>query len=239
MPKDSETVETINILEDTATLEPGKNAQLAAKKISEKYEKLRVANARKRKYKIPGEIVTIETVETPQGEVKVPVSFEKPKGSGKQAAKKIIKKYDKIRREKTSRKIVDANEKKEKSKNIEIIEDIKNSAAKKSTKITAKKILNKCKAIKKPKKTYLVNEEDLETIDYNEPQEDLFKRESILAAANNLFDFERFKKEEAAALKEMKNEKIIKNSAAKTKHKNNCKKKLNEYKTMKGTKKHI
>ena len=81
MPKDSENVETINILEDTATLEPGKNAQLAAKKISEKYKKLRVANARKRKYKIPGEIVTIETVETPQGEVKVPVPIEKSNGS--------------------------------------------------------------------------------------------------------------------------------------------------------------
>ena len=45
-------------------------------------------NTRKRKYKIPGEIVTIETVEISQGEVKVPVSIEKPKGSGKEAAKK-------------------------------------------------------------------------------------------------------------------------------------------------------
>ena len=42
----------------------------------------------------------IETVETPQGKVKVPVSIEKPKESGKKAAKNIIKKYDKIRREK-------------------------------------------------------------------------------------------------------------------------------------------
>ena len=87
MPKDSETTETIRILDDIATLEPGKNAQLAAKKISKKYKKLREANARKRKYKLPGEIVTIETVETPQGEVKVPVSIEKPKTSDKEAAK--------------------------------------------------------------------------------------------------------------------------------------------------------
>ena len=78
--------------------------------------------------------MTIETVETPQGEVKVPVSIEKSKGSGKQATKEIIKKYDKIRREKTFRKIVDANEKKKKSKNIEIIKDIRNSAAKKAQK---------------------------------------------------------------------------------------------------------
>ena len=88
MPKDAETVETIKTLEDIATLKPGKNAQLAAKKISEKYKKLREANARKIKYKIPGEIVTIETVETPDSEVKVPVSVEKPKRSGKEAAKK-------------------------------------------------------------------------------------------------------------------------------------------------------
>ena len=47
MLKDSETVETINILEGIATLAPGKNTQLAAKKISEKYKKLRETNARK------------------------------------------------------------------------------------------------------------------------------------------------------------------------------------------------
>ena len=76
MPKDAETVEIIKILEDIATLEPGENAQLAAKKISEKYKKLREANARKKKYKIPGEIVTTETVKTPQGEVKVTVSVK-------------------------------------------------------------------------------------------------------------------------------------------------------------------
>ena len=76
-PKESETAETIKILNDIATLEPVKNAQLAAKKISQKYKKLREPNARKQKYKIPVEIVRIETAETLQGEVKV--SIEKPK----------------------------------------------------------------------------------------------------------------------------------------------------------------
>ena len=33
--------ETINILDDIAVLEPGKNAQIAAKKISEKYKLIR------------------------------------------------------------------------------------------------------------------------------------------------------------------------------------------------------
>ena len=47
MAKDSETAETIKLLDDIAKLKPGKNAQLAAKKISEKYKKLREANAKK------------------------------------------------------------------------------------------------------------------------------------------------------------------------------------------------
>ena len=127
MPKDNETTEIIKVLNDIATLEPGKNAQLAAKKISDKYKKIREATTRKNEYKIPGEIVRIEKVETDQREVKVPVSIEKPKGSGKEAAKQIIKKYDKIRREKTFKKIVDANEKGK--KNIEIVKDIKNFAS--------------------------------------------------------------------------------------------------------------
>ena len=45
--KDSETTETINILEDIANLEPWKNAQLAAKKISEKYKRVRDTLAKK------------------------------------------------------------------------------------------------------------------------------------------------------------------------------------------------
>ena len=60
-------------------------------------------------------------------------------------------------------------------KKIDTINKITNSAAKKSAKITAKKIVEKYKSMKRPKKTYLVSEKDLETIDYNKPQEDLFK----------------------------------------------------------------
>ena len=57
--------------------------RLLQKKISEKYKKIRDA----KKYKIPGEIVKIEEIETPEGKIKVPVSTEK----SKKAAKKIIK----------------------------------------------------------------------------------------------------------------------------------------------------
>ena len=60
-----DTTETIETLEDIASLQPGKNSQLAAKKISEKYKNMREARARKNRFKIPGEIVTIETVKTP------------------------------------------------------------------------------------------------------------------------------------------------------------------------------
>lgn len=55
--------------------------------------------------------------------------------------------------------------------------------------------------MKKSKKTYLVNEEDVGTIDYNEMQDDLFKGESIIEAANKVFDFEEFKRQQADALK--------------------------------------
>ena len=46
----------------------------------------------------------------------------------------------------------------------------------------------------------MVNEEDLETIDYDEPKEDLFKGESLVEAANKVLDFEAFKKQQEAAI---------------------------------------
>ena len=61
-----------------------------------------------------------------------------------------------------------------------------------SRKITAEKISKKYKNLKKPKKSYLVNEEDLDTVIYDEPQQDLFEVESVLAAANKVFDFKKF-----------------------------------------------
>ena len=65
-----------------------------------------------------------------------------------------------------------------------------------SRRITAEKISKKYKNLKKPKKTYLVNEEDLETEMYNEPQQDLFEGESVLAAANKVFDFKKFQQDQ-------------------------------------------
>ena len=47
---------------------------------------------------------------------------------------------------------MDANEKRKKNKNTEIVEDIKNFEAKKSARITANKILQKYKSMKRPPK---------------------------------------------------------------------------------------
>ena len=81
----------------------------------------------------------------------------------------------------------------------------KNSKSKKSAAITAKKISKKYKNLKNPKKTFLVNEEDLETIVYDdEPQEDLFKEESVREAANKVLDFEEFEKQQENLLNKNK-----------------------------------
>ena len=62
---------------------------------------MREANRRKNIFKLRGEIVKIETVETPQGNVKVPISM--PNTSKIKTAQKIKKKYDKIRQEKAKK----------------------------------------------------------------------------------------------------------------------------------------
>ena len=99
------------------------------------------------------------------------------------------------------KKIVEANEKRKNTEKIDTINEIKISAAKKGASITAKKIVEKYKSMKRLKKIYLVNEEDLETIDYNEElQEDLFRGESIVEAANKVLDFKAFKKQQEAAI---------------------------------------
>ena len=80
---------------------------------------------------------------------------------------------------------------------------LKNSSkkSKKSAQLTAKKISQKYKNLKKPKKTFLVDEKGLHTIVYDpEEQEDLFMGESILAAANKVLDFEEFEKQQAKAM---------------------------------------
>ena len=62
--------------------------------------------------------------------------------------------------------------------------------------------------MKKPKKTYLVKENDLKIIDHSEPQEDIFAGESILNAANKVLDFKKFKQEQERQIQDY-NEKLL------------------------------
>ena len=62
--EDFDNTDTIETLEDITSLQPGKSGQLAATKINEKYKKMREENKRKKKFKLSGEIVRIEIVET-------------------------------------------------------------------------------------------------------------------------------------------------------------------------------
>ena len=50
----------------------------------------------------------------------------------------------------------------------------------------------------------MVNKEDLETIMYNKPQQDLFEGESVLAAANKVFDFKKFQQNQSQRLENYK-----------------------------------
>ena len=95
----------------------------------------------------------LKEVETPERKIKVPVFIEK----NKEAAKKI-KIYDKIRLEKKFIKIVDTVEKKRKTEKNNFVDELKDASLKKNAKITAKKIVEKYKSMKRPKKTYLVDE---------------------------------------------------------------------------------
>ena len=82
--------ETIKILEDIAVLEPGKNAQIAAKKINEKYKK---------KYKLPREVAVGDRINTTEGE-KIKIVTKPSNISSLRASKKIKEKYRNLRKAK-------------------------------------------------------------------------------------------------------------------------------------------
>ena len=147
--------------------------------------------------------------------------------SGLRASKKIKEKYKSLWKNKIlSKKIAESNKKNKIFKEIETVEKVKSASEKKRDQILAKKILKKYRNLEKPKKTYLVEEKDIETIDYIEPQEDIFAGESILNAANKVLNLKQFKKEPEKLLKKGKKGKAI---AAKNV--------LKKYKNMKKPKK--
>ena len=88
----------------------------------------------------------------------------------KTCKKKISDKYQKIRQ----------------TRNIYTVEEVRIVGLKKNPQIAAKKISNKYK-----KMTYekTVNEDDVETIDYNnDSDKDMFAKNSIVIAANKISD---------------------------------------------------
>ena len=111
-------------------------------------------------------------------------------------ANKIKDKYLKIRKNKNNQKITDQRKKDKLLNAISAIENVKNSSDKKRKNIVAQKVVKKYKNLKKPKRTYLVDEKDIETIDYNSTdEEDLYASESIVNAANKVFDYNKLKKD--------------------------------------------
>ena len=58
--------------------------------------------------------------------------------------------------------------------------------------------MKKYKKMNRQPLNFLVDEADLETIDHNnESNEDIFSKESIVNTANKIFDFHKYKKEQA------------------------------------------
>lgn len=94
--------------------------------------------------------------------------------------------------------MTDLNEMSKKKNDIEIINKVRQDSAAK--KLAAKQVSEKYRKMRQVKNkvpnTFLMSEEDLETIDYNEqPHENIFEGETILAAANKVLDFDKFQKE--------------------------------------------
>ena len=107
--------------------------------------------------------------------------------------------------------IVDAANKVLNFKQLKKEQEKQRKQGKKSKQRAPKNILKKYKNLKKPKTTYLVNEEDLETINYDEPKENLLEGESILAAANKVLDFDEFKREKERKLQQY-NDQLMNNA---------------------------
>ena len=201
-PKNLESNETIRLLDEIATFESGKKAQLAAKKISEKYKKIREANTKKQKNKTS--LIDNRTYQQLKDDDFISLASENKTSSfiDERTYQQLKDDYFIILEDDEEvTKIADVH-KKQKQK-IETIKELKKFSGNKNKTIVANKTLNKYKNMKKTKKTYSVNEEDLGTIGYSE-REDLFQGESILNAANKVLDFNEFKKQQEEAIKYFK-----------------------------------
>ena len=147
------------------------DAQIEVKKLSEKYLQ---------KFKLPGETGKVFNADI----------------NRLKASKKIKEKCKKIRQNKVkSGNIIEFNKVNKSLKDIDMVEEMKDISNKKRKQAAARVIIKKCKTIKKPKKTYLV--EDIKEV----PKQQEVKGESIIEAVNNVFDFRKFKKDQENILK--------------------------------------
>ena len=175
----------LDFLDEIATFVPGKKAQLPAKKISKKYKKQREANAKKQKNK--NSLIDDRKYQQLKDDNFISLAPKNKTSSFiDDRTYQELKDNDFVALESDEevKEITDVHKKQK--QNIETINEIKKYAGNKNKKIAANKILKKYKNMKKPKKTYLVNEEDLETIDYSEP-EDLFQRERVYSMRQTKF----------------------------------------------------
>ena len=118
--------------------------------------------------------------------------------------KKTKEKYKRIRQNKVkSRKIIESNKVSKILIDIDTVEEIKDVFNKRRKQAAARAIIKKYKTIKKPKKTYLV--EDIKEV----PKQQEVKGESIIEAVNNVFDFRKFKKDQEKMLKKGKTSRKI------------------------------
>ena len=106
--KNNDTSETLKLLDNIAVMEPGKSAQISAKKIQKKYKKIRenkkVSTAKDNKKVQINEPEKI-TISQPAPPAVAPQSISKV--STIRTANKIKDKYLKIRKNKNSQKITD------------------------------------------------------------------------------------------------------------------------------------
>ena len=127
-------------------MEPGKNAQIAVKKINGKYKK---------NSKLPGEIAVGDVIETTDGE-KIKIVMQPSNISSLQASKKIKEKHKNLRKNKImSKKIVESNKRNKILKEIDTIEKVKTASEKKKNRGFSKKKIKKIQELKKKLKKHI------------------------------------------------------------------------------------
>ena len=150
MPKNPESNETIRLLDEIATLVPGKKPQLAAKKISKKYKKQREANAKKQKNKTS--LIDDRTYQQLKDDDFISLAPKNKTSSFiDDRTYQELKDDDFIALESNEevKEITDVHKKQKQKQKIETINEIKKFAANKTK---ANKILKIYKNMKKPKK---------------------------------------------------------------------------------------